>query len=153
VFRLNFSVYHALRQAQWYGIMFRAASAFGVIIFATVGAAAQQAPTYQVTGYDGRSHQWTVLASHTEQGQLIKHRLVMLCLFGKEGDGEMNKGDDACRMRVGQVIVHNPYPKGQEPYIMIWQMSPDRMAMQFGRVRDSDRWSQQLEIIKDELVP
>ena len=125
-----------------------------ISLMIVTAAAAQQREAYQVVAFDAATGQWTIVDRYTdEKGVSSQKRIIAVCAFYKKNKHPMDKGRDACDLSVGQTIVSNIAPKAGEQVVDVWFMSSKRMAMTFGRGDDPEGWTQQLDILRQEVIP
>jgi hypothetical protein len=113
----------------------------------------KQVSGYRVLSYDGVSHQWTILYT---DGKRIQKRLVLVCEIGN-----VKRGQDACHLDVGRLMVQNPLPSldRTSEYLEIDEPSDNTLEIWEGaKVEGSKNRGgfqlnhQQFRIMKSELV-
>jgi hypothetical protein len=107
---------------------------------------------YRVVSYDAATGRWIIIRNGTFDGKYLTKRITLVCDFYKWGDHEAVVGPDACNLRVGQMMVPNPFPgEGKrKDFLDIWEMSPDRLSITEGD--GPDRVNQQFTILKEEVL-
>jgi len=130
------------------------AALLGLLI--STGCKKQQQPErdgYRVVGYDGATHQWTIMRNGVFDGKYLRKRLTVICNFYQWGDHEASDGEKACHLQVGELIVPNPFPgKGNEQQFVDVDEMPDEV-LSIVEGSGADRVNQQFRILKYEVLP
>ena len=108
---------------------------------------------YRVVGFDRQTMQWTIIRNGTFDGKYLKKRLIAVCDLYQWGNHEMVTGPDACDLRVGELIVLNPFPpEGQRgKFVDIWEMGSERLFISKGD--GLNKVNEQFIIKKYEVLP
>ena len=108
---------------------------------------------YRVMGYDGQTHQWTILRTGTFDGKYLRKRLTVVCTFWQVGERESVKGPEACHLEVGRLLV--PYRAtplaNPEDFVDVSELADETLSITEGE--GDNRVMQQFTILKYEVLP
>jgi hypothetical protein len=105
----------------------------GVLLAAAllIGATDKQPEGYRVTGYESKTHEWTIIRTGTFDGGFQTKRLIVVCQLFVAANGKRTVGPDACDLRVGQFMVPHFLPVAGSPYLDIVEF-PDSLVITEG---------------------
>ncbi len=106
---------------------------------------------YHVTGFDGKTGEWTILRADTQSSGYQGRRLTVVCDFYK-WRGEVARGPRACDLRVGSSLTSTVFTKRKGDATDLWiEETSDKLSIIRGS--GEDEVFQNFRIVKNDLLP
>ncbi|MCX6544428.1 MAG: hypothetical protein NTV05_08435 [Acidobacteria bacterium] len=106
---------------------------------------------YRVVSHDTKTGEWVILRNGTFDGKYLVKRITAVCNYYQWGNGKRVEGQDACNLRVGEMLVPTVAPDRGKESLVISELSSEWLTIIRGQ--GPEMVIQTLKIVKYEVLP